>query len=508
MAHRIAPMNRRSLLAAGVSGGLLAAAGCGDLLVRRPGGRTALAPQLERFRALLDGSVVTPGEADFEFARRAASFNPDTDKRPAVIALCASPDDVVRSLEFAGQAGMEVAVRGGGHDVLGRSTCEGGLLIDLSMMNDVDLQEANGTARIAAGCRAGHVNAALQTRDLAVPLGCNPLVGVAGLTLGGGLGWLLGRFGAACDSLEAVDLVLADGRKVRASENENADLFWGVRGGGGNFGVATAFTFRTHPLASVTGGYVVYRGAQTPQFLRYYRELMATAPDDLALEIVIFASPEPPHEPVLIAAACHCGTEADAARDLEGLRAFGPPLANALRRTAYANVADPPEELYRLFGIAPTERAEQATAGGGYNYWRGASLSDWSDSAIDSFVECAASAPPGWSMGVGHYMHGAICDVGAGSTPLLRRRGSASFFFNMGWGEAGQSEAAMSWVDQSIARTRPFANEPAYINYLSEESAGAVEDAYGPHYDRLRALKQRYDPENVFHLNRNIAPAG
>lgn len=503
------PMKRRSFLGAAPALGLLGLGGCSDWLARRAGGRSFTDPALERFRAGLVGQVILPDNLEFEVARRPASFNPDTDKRPAIIALCANSEDIIRSLEFADRHGLDIAVRGGGHDVLGRSTCAGGLLIDLGLMNAIDVRSQTATARVETGCRAGHVNAVLQEHDLAVALGCNPGVGVGGLTLGGGLGWLLGRHGAACDNLEAVDLVTVDGRKLRASELENADLFWGLRGGGGNFGIAAAYEFRTHALAQVTGGYIVYRGAQTPQFLRLYRDLMAEASDDLAVEVVIFASPEPPHEPLLIAALCHSGTPSAAERDLARWRRFGPPLAESVRVTPYESLADPTPELGRLLGIAPADRpANQSSEGGGtYNYWRGASLSDWSDAAIDAFVACAGTAPLGWSMGIGHYMHGAVCRVPANATPLVRREGSASYFFNIGWGSPERSEEAMRWVDQSIAALRPYSNEPAYINYLSEESETAVSAAYGSHYARLRELKRKYDPENRLRLNRNISPA-
>lgn len=500
---------RRTLLRSTLASGLLGAAGCSEWLARRPGERVALEPSLEQFRTSLEGRVIVPQDREFELARRPASFNRDTDKRPAVISLCANPDDVARSIEFALRHDLEIAVRGGGHDVLGRSTCADGLLIDLALMNDVEVRPDQRTARVEAGCRAGPVNAALQEHGFAVPLGCNLLVGVGGLTLGGGLGWLLGRFGATCDNLAAIEAATADGRKVRASAEDNADLFWAMRGGGGNFAVATAFEFHMHEVGQATGGYVVYRGADTPQFLRYYRELMADAPDELTVETVLFASPEPPHEPLLIAAVCHSGAPEAAERDLAGLLKFGPPLVHSIRRTPYANVADPPPELARLFGVEPSDRPEPVAdepAGGGFNYWRGASMSDWSDASLDAFVACAAAAPPGWSMGVGHYMHGEICRIDASASPLLRRQASASYFFNIGWGDAGRSEAAIGWVNQSIAAMKPHSNEPAYINYLSEESETAVAAAYGPHYARLRSIKKRFDPDNVFHLNRNIAP--
>lgn len=501
-------LNRRSVLGTAPSVAFAGLGGCTDWLVTRPGGRTLTAPALERFRAGLVGEAVLPEEAAFDSARRPASFNPDTDKRPAIITLCAGPDDVVRSLEFADRHGLEIAVRGGGHDVLGRSTTDGGLLIDLGLMSAINVRDVSGTVRVETGCRAGQVNATLHDHGLAVALGCNPTVGVGGLTLGGGLGWLLGRHGAACDNLEAVELVTADGRRLRAAEHENAELFWGLRGGGGNFGIATAFEFRAHPLTRVTGGYLVHRGAQAAEFLRLYRDLMAEAPDELVAEVVIFAAPAPPHEPLLIVALCHSGTPSAAERDLAPWRRFGPPIADDMSVRSYAAVADPSPDLARLLGVGSADRpaGQPSGDGGGHNYWRGASLSDLSAPAIDAFIACAGAAPPGWSMGLGHYMHGAVCRAEGG--PLMRRQGSVSYFFNIGWGGRERGADAMNWVNGSIAALRPHSDEAAYINYLSEDTETAVAAAYGPHHARLRDLKRRYDPDNRFHLNRNITPAG
>lgn len=509
MTQRPWEASRRSLLATAPALALGAAglAACGDWLVRRPGDRVALAPALSRLRGALAGQLIVPGEAGYDEARRPASFNPDTDKHPAAIALCAGEEDLVRCLETAQRHDLDVAVRGGGHDVLGRSTCEGGLLIDLSLMNAVDVNAERATARVGAGCRVGQLDAVLQDYGLAAALACNPTVGVGGLTLGGGLGWLLGRFGAACDNLEAVELVTADGRRLRASNQENEDLFWALRGGGGNFGVATQFEYRVHALERVTGGYIVYAGAHTPAFLRLYRDIMARAPDELTVEVVIFPSPTPPHHPLLVAVACHSGAPADAERALAPLLRFGPPMASGLRSIPYAEIADPAPEIAAVLGATSGDRPAE-NAGGGFNYWRGATLSDWGDDALDAFVSCAETAPPGWSIGLGHYMHGAACAPDPSATPLVRRRGSASYFFNIGWGEDEHSGEAMRWVADSIAAMRPFSLPGAYINYLSEETETAVAAAYGANYARLRALKRRYDPDNLFHLNRNIAPAG
>jgi FAD/FMN-containing dehydrogenase len=404
---------------------------------------------------------------------------------------------------------MDVAVRGGGHDVMGRSVCEGGVLIDVALMNTISVSPDRNSARVEAGARAGQVNEALHAHARAAALGCNPGVGVAGLTLGGGLGWLLGRFGATCDNVVAVDLVTADGRQLRASERENADLFWGLRGGGGNFGIATAFEYRVHPVENVVGGYLAYAGRHAKEFLQVYRDVMASAPDELTVEIILLASAEPPaHAPVLIAGACYSGTLTDAQRVLAPLRSVGPPLVNVLREVPYARLTDTPPEMVHMLGAGPSSgSAETPVPVTGFNYWQGAGISNWTDAAIDSLIGCASTASPGWSIGLGHYMHGELCRVRDHGTPLLRREGSASYFFNMSWRDPDRSAEAMAWVDRSLTTMTPFSDAATYVNYLSSEADEGIAAAYGEHFTRLQALKRKFDPDNVLHFNRNIRPA-
>ena len=499
---RASRVRRRGFLAAAAGlGGSVALGALGCLARRSVPAGDHLGAKLARFRGCLAGTLILPGDHDYEGARRLASFNPRSDKRPSFIVRCGNASDVARSLEFARSSHLEIAVRGGGHDVLGGSVCEGGVLIDLAPLGSIRISPERGVALVQSGARVGAVNEALQGHGLSAALGCHPGVGVAGLTLGGGLGWLLGRFGAACDNLVAVEIVTAEGRQLRASETENAELFWGLRGGGGNFGIATAFEYRLHPVGKVVGGCLAYSGARTRDFLRFYRDYMAQAPDELTVEVVMLSS----DEPVVLAVACYSGDAASAVRVLAPLRMFGPLLVNGIREVPYARLADPPPEIARMVGGGVAHEGED---GGhrGFNYWRGASLSTWTDSAIDAFVTCAATAPPGWSMGVGHYMHGAVCRVGDRDTPLLRRVGHSSYHFNVSWGATKRSAGAMAWVDRSLARMAPFSDAPTYVNYLSSDTAQAVAAAYGEGYGRLVALKRQFDPDNVFHRNRNIRP--
>lgn len=461
-----------------------------------------------RLRNSVVGSVLVSGDDGYEQVRRVASFNPGTDQRPAVIVRCATATDVARSLEYARSNDLQVAVRGGGHDVMGRSVCQGGVLIDLAPMREIRVVRDGQAAAVQAGARSGAVNRTLHESGLVAALGCHGGVGVAGLTLGGGLGWLLGRFGATCDNVTAVQLVTADGRQLRATEDEHADLFWGLKGGGGNFGIATAFEYRLHPLEKVVGGYLVYAGARATEVLRRYRDYMASAPDEMVVEVVLLASVEPPaHEPLLVLTACYSGRVEHADRAMRPFRAFGSPLAEVVRETPYARLTDTPPELSHLF--EPRQSAETAATraeGTGFNYWQAASLSNWTDQAIDAFVARATAAPPGWRLGIGHYQHGEMCRVDSQSTPMIRRQGSTSCFFNMSWRSSDRTAAAMAWVNQSLDTMQPFSDSATYVNYLSSDGEAAVAAAYGEHYQRLQALKRKFDPDNVFHLNRNIRP--
>lgn len=456
---------------------------------------------LEAFRKRLTGRIILPSDPAYGSARRVASFNPTTDKRPGLIVFCADAADVARSVEFARKHALEIAVRGGGHDVLGQSVCEGGMLIDLEQMNRIAVDAAGRQIAAQAGVRAGVLDAALREHGVVAALGCNPAVGIAGLTLGGGLGWFLGKYGATCDNLLGADVVTVDGRILRTGDNDNSDLFWALKGGGGNFGIVTSFNYRVHAQPPVTGGYLAWSGERLGDFLRFYQIYMADVPDELTVEMFMFA----PREPVMFVVACHSGEEKAARKALAPLVAFAKPQAGGILTAPYG--APPPEDIVNLMHSEGAAAAERPSADEqSYVYWKGAEVGSLNDEAIDTFVRCVAKAPPGFSVGIGHYMHGAACRPGKNDSALPRRCGNASIFFNTGW--AGMASAAenMDWVDGSIAAMRPHSSKATYINYLSDGSPAAVRAAYGDRYARLAALKRRYDPDNVLHLNRNIVP--
>ena len=461
---------------------------------------------LDALRASIKGQLILPDDSAFDSARRVWAHNPITDKRPSVIVRCADADDVAKAVRFARAQSLEVAVRSGGHDILGASVCDKGLVVDLSRMNAVTVDPVRRMATVQPGAVSGRLSRAGAANDMAPVLGCNPAVGVGGLMLGGGLGFFLGAHGAACDNLLAADIVTADGERVTASEIENADLFWAIRGGGGNFGVATRFDVALHETASVLGGVMAFRTKDLAAFLRAYRDIMARAADPLVVELSIF----PERDVIGIwALTCWSGVPREGEAAIAALRAASTLTADTVETVP----------LRGLFGRMPkrepsTAREASATAsprpdvGPTDIYWRGGTVAKLSDDVIREMASAIDRAPRGWQLGIGHYMHGAVCRVATEATPLIRREGQAMYFLSASWDERGDAVAPMRWVDDSWTSIESVSRTPTYVNYLSVGTPEAVRATYGPHYDRLASIKRRYDPENVFHLNRNIRPAG
>ena len=462
--------------------------------------QSAISYALAKFRQQFEGDIVLPSDPSYDVARRVESFNPTTDRRPQLVVRCANHDDVVRAVRFAREHELEASIRAGGFDVLGASTCEGGIVIELSRMKQVNVDLQRRTATVQAGVRAGELSAAAEPYGLAAALGCHPGIGVTGLTLGGGLGWLAGKHGAACDNLVDAKLVTADGNTLHVSADENPDLFWAVKGGGGNFGVVTSMTLRLHPVTQVFGGVAAYRG-DIAAFLRFYRDFMKQAPDGLTVELSIRVL----GKPTVLATACWSGDPTDGKRVLRPLREFGP-LADAMGIVPYSHLIDRPGPEFgrRLFSetAAPPPSAKRRC----FDYWRGGSWEQLSDAGADAMANTVLNAPFGWSIGIGHYIHGEVSRAGEAESPLPRRTGQATYFFDMGWYEPSNAEAAMAWVDKCHADMKSHSSAGTYINYLSSDSPSAVRASYASSYARLASLKRKYDPYNFYHLNRNIRP--
>jgi len=457
---------------------------------------------LSSFADSLAGEVLLESDPKFERSRRVASFNPNTDKRPLLISRCRNSDDVARSIEFARTNHLELAVRSGGHDVMGQGVCEQGLLVDLSLMKQVEAHPDRNRVRVEAGLLAGELDQYLGESGRVVPLSCHPGVGVSGLTLGGGMGWLAGKYGTAADNVVSMDLVTADGRLLQVSREEHSELFWALRGGGGNFGIVTAIEYQTHPLQDVVGGFLVYPLEAMADFLDFYREFMANAPDELMLELAVAHI----GKPLLVATACFTGDKKASDAALLPVRQFAKPLIEGIRKVKYPQLTVPTPEAINFINSEsakyPTPSSEPGD--GYYNHWRGITISSWHGPAIKTFVNCLSDAPDGWSIGIGHYMHGLASSVGAGSTALPREDRSSSYFFNIGWRHSSQSTRYMAWVDRSVEAMAQHSSPATYINYLSSNSEQAVQTSYGSNYGRLQGLKRQHDPDNLFHLNRNI----
>jgi hypothetical protein len=466
----------------------------------RPDG-DALDTRLAAYAKSIKGNIFLASHPAYEGMRRTGSFNPLSDKRPMVVTQCQTPEDVARSIEFARSNELELAVRSGGHDVMAQSVCEGGVLIDMALMQGIELNDSFSRVRVGAGVRGGQVDSKLSESGVVVPLACHPGVGISGLTLGGGLGWVLGKYGTTADSVTAMDIITADGRTLRAAENRNEDLFWGLRGGGGNFGIVTALEYKTHPQDQVIGGFLVYPIERLGEYLHFYRETMAKAPAELMIEISV----APTNPPLLVTTVCYSGSENASKTVLAPVREFGQPLYDGIKPTQLHQLTSPSKEAIDFMKAYSRPEAEVSRENDGfYNHWRGATIVEWTDQAINTFVDRLQNAPRGWSMGIGHYMHGWPCTVDAKATPLLRDEHRSSYFFNMSWGHSRQSTDAMAWVDQSITAMQPFNQTGTYVNYLSSNSAEDVARTYGTNYPRLQSLKSKYDPDNLFHLNRNI----
>ena len=457
--------------------------------------RAAAGGDAKRLRERVEGPVLLPGDDLYDASRRVASHNPTTDKYPAVIVGPSSAAGVAYAIRFAREHDLDLAVQSGGHDVLGQSTVDGGVLIHLGLMTSV--RQEGARVRVQPGVSAGQLNQELGQQGMALPLGCHPNVGVAGLTLGGGLGWLLGAMGVTCDQVSAFEIVLASGDTVIATNEHHVDLFWALKGGGGNFGVVTSIDYEARPLQRVARGFIVIAGEHLPSFMAAWDRFMASIPRELVVELVLTRDPAP----LIQVTYCHASPESFDIGLLDPLLAAAP-LATHHDVVPYPKLTDVPHALLRRF--APTANP-RAAGGEAYNYWRGASCAGWSDTAIRALEVSFESSPPGATIGIGHYVHGAALDTEASSSALVRTPGTSSYFFNTNWGSNEPSERHTRWVRDAMRRQAAFA-APTYINYLSTNDAPAVALAYGSHYSRLSEIKSEYDPTNLFRGNRNILP--
>jgi FAD/FMN-containing dehydrogenase len=446
---------------------------------------------VQDFTAGLRGEVLRPTDEGYDEVRKI--HNGMIDSRPLLIARCAGVADVIASVRFARDQQLLVSVRGGGHSVPGFSVCDGGLMIDLSRMRGVRVDTARQTARAEGGATWGDFDHETQAFGLATTGGAARPTGIAGLTLGGGHGFLMRKYGLTCDNLLSVDLVTAEGHLLTASADENADLFWGLRGGGGNFGVATSFEYQLHPVGpTILGGLLIYPLAQAKEILRRYRDLISTAPDELCAYAVLGTLPDGTQAAIFD--VCYTGPLADGERLLGSLRAAGPLLADQAGPMPYT---------------ALQSIVENINPPGLRNYWKSDYLAQLSDEAIDLLVEHYSSVPAPYTHVVIEHMGAAVSRVGEDETAVSHRDAPHNVVILGIWGDPAQDEPVIDWVRRLWEQLRPFSSGSAYVNYqMGDEGEDRLRAAYGPEkYERLVALKNKYDPTNLFRLNQNIRPS-
>lgn len=443
------------------------------------------------------GRVLTRDDTGYDEARQI--WNAMIDRRPAMIVQCAGTDDVPLAIAFARRNKLDISIRGAGHNIAGNALCDDGLTIDFSNMKRVRVDAAKKLAYVEPGATLANLDEATQRHGLATPVGINSTTGIAGLTLGGGFGWLTRKHGMTIDNLVSVDMITAEGRKIRASETDDADLFWAIRGGGGNFGVVTQFEFALHPVGpEILAGLIVFPFAQAKRVLTRYRQFANTSPEDLNVWVVLRQAPPLPFLPrnvhgkeVVVLPIFYAGKAADGQKLINQLRSFGDPHGEHIGPQPYT-------EWQKAFDPLLTPGAR--------NYWKSHNFTELSDGAIDSMIEYAGKLPsPQCEIFIGH-IAGAANRVAPDAMAYAHR--DAKFVLNVHgrWESPGQDMTCIEWARNFFKASAPYASAGAYTNFMTEDEGNRVATAYGSNFDRLAQLKKRYDPENVFRFNQNITP--
>lgn len=439
-------------------------------------------------RRRMSGAVLTPGDDGYDAVRRI--WNGMIDRRPAVIARCTSTADVQAAVDHAREHAMLVSVRGGGHSLPGHSVNDGGIMIDLSPMKRVDVDSQGRTARAQPGVLWSGLDGATHAHGLAVTGGQISHTGIAGLTLGGGIGWLMRKYGLSCDNLIGAEVVLADGRVLRASAREDADLFWGLRGGGGNFGIVTEFVYRLHPVSSVFGGLVAFPLPAGKGALQALRDYLPTVPDELTTTSFLLTTPD--GHKALGVGFCYCGDPEDGERWLAPIRQMGPVVMEQVGAVPYPAVQS---------------MLDQVAEPGRRYYLKSNFMDELRDEAIDVLIDSYMQVPSPLTAVLLVQMGGAVGRADTNSTAFYHRDAALSFSAFASWTNAAEDDANIAWTRQLWEDLRPYMPGSVYVNELEDEGAERVREAYGPAYDRLATLKRRYDPDNLFRLNQNIKPA-
>ena len=447
------------------------------------------AERIEALRGAVSGSLLSPGDGGYDEARRV--HNGLIDRRPALIARCQNTADIVDAVRFARAEGLELCVRGGGHNVAGRAVAEGAVMIDLSPMKGIYVDPVDHTVRAQGGVLWRELNRETATHGLAVTGGAISTTGIAGLTLGGGLGWLMAKYGLAADNVTAIELVTAEGDVLGVTSESDPDLFWALRGGGGNFGVAASFQYRLHPLQMVTGGLIAHPIDAAPDLLRFYRDALASVSDDLTVFAGLVHAPDGSGLKLAAMVVFHTGAPEEAERELAPFKNWGSPLMVEVGPMPYQVMNTVLDANY---------------PSGSLNYWLSSFTSGLPDGLIDTAVERFASVPSTMSAMLLEQFHGAVCRVGVTDTAVPHREEGWNLLLPSVWTDPADTDANIAWTRETHAALAPHLAEGRWLNYLGDDQDDAVRAAYGPNYDRLVELKRRYDPENVFRHNHNIAP--
>jgi len=450
---------------------------------------SSISDTVKEISPTFSGPLLQPGDPGYEEVRRV--HNGLIDKRPALIARCRGVADVVDAVRLARAQRLEVAVRGGGHNPAGRATIDGGVMIDLSLMKGVVVDPKARSVRAQGGVTWAEFNRETQLHGLAATGGVISSTGIAGLTLGGGLGWLMGKRGLAADNLLSVEIVTAAGKVVTASGKENPDLFWAVRGGGGNFGIATSFLYRLHPVGPmITGGLVAHPFDQAKKLFHFYRDLTDKAPDELTIYAGLLHAPD--GNKLAAIAICHCGPLRLGAAATRALKQFGSPVMDTIGPMTYSQICSFMDASYPK---------------GALSYWKSSFLSVLSDAAIDAVVDGFARCPSPMSTVFLEHFHGAATRVRPSATAFPHRTVGHDYLALAQWTNPADSTRNVAWGREAYARMKPFMATASYVNYMDGDVAvDQVAAAYGQNHSRLQRIKKKYDPTNFFHMNQNIRP--
>jgi FAD/FMN-containing dehydrogenase len=452
---------------------------------------------LDPLSTSLAGRLLTPGSPGYDESR--TIWNAMIDRKPGLIVRCTTTADVARAVRFAQEHDLMLAVKGGGHNIAGNAVTDGGLMLDLSPMKTIKIDQAKRTARVGAGATLAELDRETQAFGLATPVGVNSTTGIAGLTLGGGFGWLSRRLGLTIDNLLSAEVVLANGEVVQASATENPELFWGIRGGGGNFGVVTTFEFQLHQIGpEVLSGLIVHPLDAAQDVLRFYREFLPSTPEEFACWFVMrkapplpFLAPEWHGKEILALAVCYSGSIAEGEKIAAPLRKFGKPLADVIAPnpfTAWQAILDPL--------LTPGFR----------NYWKSHYFKEVSDGLINVLLEYAGKIPDPNTEIAFAQLGGAITRVPSDATAYVGRDAEFTVNVHGRWEDPAKDAECIAWARDLFRAAAPFASSGAYVNFMTQEEGDRIRAAYGRNYDRLVKVKNQYDPNNLFRLNQNIRP--